>query len=319
MKIWITGIAGVLGSALANMFVQKGEEVYGNDIIRPEEAWRLRDLGIFNEVKYNWKSTTDLTAQDFIGVDYIIDCGLAVPDRDFGINNPFYTVYGNILPSLHLLELLRKIGINRPKLIYPSSFNSLYGYGKMTYSDIMLSNPNSIYGWTKGSIENLVLTYHRAYNIPAIVTRVGSAYGPRMRSTELIGKLIIYALLNKKFTLYSPKSKRLWTYSEDVIKFYETLIYKTDFYEYDGTILHCAGNKNNEIVSNIALANMIKTLVNPKLQIIESNYEPGELIDGQPIEFDIEYSAFNWQPEYELSDGLKKTIYWFKNNLWRYI
>ncbi|MEM0099281.1 MAG: hypothetical protein QXL84_06745, partial [Thermoplasmata archaeon] len=59
--------------------------------------------------------------------------------------------------------------------------------------------------------------------------------------------------------------------------------------------------------------------VNPKLQIIESNYEPGELIDGQPIEFDIEYSAFNWQPEYELSDGLKKTIYWFKNNLWRYI
>ena len=41
MKVFITGIAGVLGSNLANFLVSKGYKVVGNDIIRKEEAWRL--------------------------------------------------------------------------------------------------------------------------------------------------------------------------------------------------------------------------------------------------------------------------------------
>ncbi|MEM3265326.1 MAG: NAD(P)-dependent oxidoreductase [Thermoplasmata archaeon] len=317
MKIWITGIEGVLGSALANMFVNKGETVYGNDIVRPTEIWRLKNLGIENKVTYMWFSTTDIPVRFLKDMDFIIDCGLAVPDRDFGIDNAFYTVNGNILPSLHLLEQLRQMD-HKPILIYPSSFNSLYGYGNMVYTDKMPSNPNSIYGWSKASVENLILTYHRSYGLPTIVTRVGSAYGPRMRSTELVGKLIIYALQNKDFTLRSPQAKRLWTFSEDVLEFYETLIYRTDFEKYIGTILHCAGNEKNEIISNIDLANIIKKLTKSNFKIIEGFYEQGELIADKPIEFNIKYSDFNWKPAHTLVQGLNKTIDWFKNNMERF-
>ncbi len=310
MKIHITGIAGVLGSNLAKTLVSNGYKVSGNDVVRPEDAWRLKNMGVFDLIDYQWMSTEGLENVDY---DIIIDAGIAVPDRDFGNNNVWYTL-DNIRSAVSLLEKVRRSRTN-PVIIYPSSFNSLYGYGKKTYRSNMLPNPTSIYGWSKGAVEQLYLTYHRMYGTKVIITRVGSAYGPYMRTTELIGKVIVYALRRSKFKLYSPESKRLWTYSGDVSDFYLQLIPRAN--DWIGKVIHCAGNKGMEIYRNYDLVVKIYKMLGLDEGYVERmvDYEPGELIDGKPVDFNTKVEVDWWKPRTTIEEGLKKTIEWFEVNL----
>ena len=43
-KVTISGVAGVLGSTLANFFLERGIDVHGIDIQRINEAWRLKGV-----------------------------------------------------------------------------------------------------------------------------------------------------------------------------------------------------------------------------------------------------------------------------------
>lgn len=322
MRVLITGGAGVLGSNLVELLVKKGHDVSVMDIVRAEDAWRLNS--VIDSIKYLWRSLNDVSRKVIKDVDLIIDCAIGSADRPFGIESPHHTTYGNIFPPLHLLEAVRGLSGKRPLIIYPSSFNALYGHGEIEYHEGLLPNPSSLYGWTKASSEMLYLTYYRSYNIPVVVTRTGSAFGPRGRSDELIHKLIIYALNNANFYLRSPHAKRLWTYAKDVVHFYDRLINRLENEpdEIIGKILHVAGNKNDEIIENIKVAKKIKELTNSGMKIIEGEYEPGEIVNGNPISFNINSSItrklLKWGPEYTLEDGLKETITWFEHNLWRY-
>ncbi len=324
MKILITGGAGVLGSSLASMLYKNGYEVSVLDIIRPEEAWRLSNL--IRDIKYIWKAQEDMNIKELENFDIVIDCAIGSADRPFGITSPIKTVLSNTLPPLYLLEKVRNIYEKlRPIIIYPSSFNALYGYGNIPYSEKLLPNPVSIYGWTKGSVEQLYMVYYKSFGVPVIITRTSSAYGPMGRSDELPHKLIIYSLTGKaRFYLRSPRAKRLWTYMKDILDFYHKLINKIsdEPEEVVGRILHVAGNADNKIIENIELAKIIKRLTKSSMNIIEANYEPGEIVNGKPISFTINtiqtQKMINWKPKYTLEKGLKETIEWFKKNLWRY-
>jgi nucleoside-diphosphate-sugar epimerase len=322
MKVWITGIAGVLGSNLAEMLVEKGYKVKGNDIIRKEEAWRLSE--VIDKIEYRWKATEDLTKEELEDIDIVFDCGLPVADRPLGTNSPFYSALGNIKAPLQLLEIARRLE-EKPILIYPSSFNALYGYSQgTTFTEDLLVNPSTVYGWSKGAVENLYRAYFLSFDVPVIITRVGSAFGPKMRSDELIARLIIFGLKKRKFILKSPQAKRLWCYGKDVLGFYEKLLKKLEEepQKFIGLTLHVAGNKGDKIVTNVELANIIKEFI-PELTWVEGKYEAGEVVNGKPIDFKIDCSftrnLLGYQPKYSLEEGMKETKEWFEKNLWRYV
>lgn len=316
MKALISGVAGVLGSALAEKLLKKGFAIRGIDICRIDEAWRLTEIR--DSLEYSWKSSVDLGIDDVSGIDVIVDAGLGVADRPLGNSSPRFAVESNIQPSLRILEVIRRLPVGRrPTVIYPSSFNALYGYPHDTvYDQSMLPNPSSVYGWTKGAAELLYLTYHRAHGIPCVITRVGSGYGPRMRSDELPARLILGTLRNENLVVRSPGSKRLWTYIEDVTEFYGRLLERLG--EYNGQTLHCAGNDGDEIVTNSSLARLIMRIGKKRLRIVERDYEPGELVGGKPISFEVEKKTPLWSPSFSLRKGLMKTYDWFGLNLWRY-
>jgi len=317
MKIFITGIAGVLGSNLARMLISHGHSVRGCDIIRKNEAWRLGP--ILDKIDYLWKSTNDLDAE-VKGADIIIDCGLGFADRPFANDSPISAAIGNILPPLCLLERIRKMP-RRPVLIYPSSFNSLYGHVGATFVETMSQFPTSTYGWTKASVEQLYTVYRIMYDLPVVLTRVGSAYGEQMRSDELMAKLIIHSLLGKrKFYLRSPRAKRLWTHIDDVLSFYRCLLSELD--SQIGETLHCAGNLGDRILENAEIAKMIVETTGTHMEIIEGEYEPGETVFGTPIHFSIDSNrtrkVLGWKPCVSLEVGIERTVDWFKANLWRF-
>ena len=205
-----------------------------------------------------------------------------------------------------------------PIVIYPSSFNTLYGHpAGSTYNAGMLPSPSSVYGWTKAAVELLYMTYHRAHGVPCIVTRVGSGYGARMRSDELPARLILNVLHGRDIFLRSPEAKRLWTYGEDIVNFYEKLV--NDMKPHVGQTLHCAGNAGNQIVTNMHLARLVAGIgKRDDIGITPGPYEAGEVVDGKPISFEIDSESSMWQPGFTLEEGMAKTLGWFRENLSRY-
>ena len=316
MRILVVGVAGVVGSALTERFLSMGMDVDCMDICRIDEAWRLNRVK--GQMRYLWKASNDMIQDDIRRTDVIIDAGLGVADRPLGNFSPSHTVTSNILPPLRILETVSRLGRERPTVIYPSSFNTLYGHpADSTYTPQMLPNPTSVYGWTKGAVELLCLTYSRAHGVPCTVTRVGSGYGARMRSDELPARLMLNALNGKKTLLRSPEAKRLWTYGEDIIDFYERLVLQLG--EYNGQILHCAGNADDRIVTNMELARMVSDMSGNNMEIEPGPYEPGEMVDGKPISFNIGGDSPLWKPRFTLKAGMERTLKWFGRNLSRYV
>ena len=323
MKILITGGAGVLGSSLTCILLELGYIVDVLDTIRAEEAWHFSDCPY--TPKYYWRSEIDITSHFIEKYDLIIDAAIASADRPFAIESPMHTALGNILPSIRLLEASRKTS-KKPILIYPSSFNALYGNSSRTYSENTLPDPASVYGWTKASVELLYRVYSRAYGLKTVVIRTSSTYGPKGRSDEFPHKVILYALKHKKkFVVRSPRAKRLWTYIGDVLEFYKILLEKIHLIIDTNKVitLHLAGNRGDVIHENIELARIIVNLIGTEMELEEGTYEPGELINGIPVTFthNSNYTRrlLNWKPRYSVEEGLNKTIEWFSKNIYRYI
>lgn len=311
------------------MLVAEGDHISILDIVRRDECWRLQQYGILDKVDYLWKASQDLSSEDLKEIDIIFDCAIGFPDRPFGTDSPRAAIASNIAPAVGLLEALRH-SHNKPTVIYPSSFNSLYG-NSCVYEESTPVSPTTIYGWTKSAVEQLYQTYRTSFAVPSIVTRVGSSYGEMMRSDELVAKVITAGLQGKPFTMRSPYSKRLWTYLGDVLNAYRSIINKSRYLT-DGDflqtlsekefVLNIAGNKNDEILGNMDIANLLYDLIGNDLDIIRGDYyEPGELIRGKPVDFELKADwtrkVLDWSPKYSLVDGLKNTIVWFSRNLER--
>jgi dTDP-glucose 4,6-dehydratase len=318
LKALVAGGAGVLGSNLSWLLLKKGYQVTVMDIIRREEAWRLADLEVLGDVNYIWKNIADVTADDVKGYDLVIDCAIGYADRPMGISSPTSVTLGNLLPPLRLLEALRQADF-KGYAIYPSSFNALYGHRTgAVFSEFTPPLPNNVYGWTKAAAELLYHSYRRQYGLRTLVTRVGSAFGPRGRSDELPHRLIIYGLLGKRFTLRSPYAKRVWTYSEDALGFYDRLLERLDdVYESGVFTLHLVGNKGDEVTTNVELAKRVKKYV-PSLDWVEGEYEPGERDVDFTYDSTLTRTLLKWSPRFSLDDGIERTVAWFKENLWRY-
>ena len=318
MKALVAGGAGVLGSNLSWLLLKKGYQVTVMDVVRREEAWRLADIGVLGDVNYVWKNVADVTADDVKGYDLVIDCAIGYADRPMGISSPTSVMLGNLLPPLRLLEALRQVDF-KGYAIYPSSFNALYGHRPgAVFSEFTPPLPNNVYGWTKGAAELLYHSYRRQYGLRTLVTRVGSAFGPRGRSDELPHRLIIYGLLGRRFILRSPYAKRVWTYAEDAIGFYDRLLERLDdVYESGVFTLHLVGNKGDEVTTNVELAKRIKKYV-PSLDWVEGEYEPGEKDVDFTYDSTLTRKLLKWSPKFSLDEGIERTVAWFKENLWRY-
>jgi len=318
VKALVAGGAGVLGSNLSWLLLRKGYQVTVMDIVRREEAWRLADLEILGDVNYVWKNVADVTADDVKDYDLVIDCAIGYADRPMGISSPTSVMLGNLLPPLRLLEALRQADF-KGYAIYPSSFNALYGHRTgSVFSEFTPPLPNNVYGWTKGAAELLYHSYRRQYGLRTLVTRVGSAFGPRGRSDELPHRLIIYGLLGRRFTLRSPYAKRVWTYAEDAIGFYDRLLERLDdIYESGVFTLHLVGNKGDEVTTNVELAKRVKKYV-PSLDWVEGEYEPGERDVDFTYDSTLTRTLLKWSPQFSLDEGIERTVAWFKENLWRY-
>jgi UDP-glucuronate decarboxylase len=166
----------------------------------------------------------------------------------------------------------------------------------------------SCYDEGKRCAETLFFDYWRQHQLRIKVARIFNTYGPHMHPNDgrVVSNFIVQAIKGEPLTIYGDGSQtRSFCYVDDLIDGLIKLMNSSD----DITGPFNLGNPNE--FSMIELANFVIKFTNSKSKI---NFYPLPEDDPKQRQPDINLakSHLEWEPKIELSEGLKKTIEYFR-------
>ncbi|MEM2771894.1 MAG: NAD-dependent epimerase/dehydratase family protein, partial [Candidatus Nezhaarchaeales archaeon] len=223
MRCLVTGVAGFIGSRLAERLLELGYKVLGIDKFSDYYPRFYKELNVrsllknpdFNLIEADLLSV-DLEAI-LSNVDYVFH-EAAQPGVRASWGRSFEAYLSdNVLATQRLLEHLKGKPVR--KLIYASS-SSIYGDAEtLPTQETVSPKPISPYGVTKLAAENLCYLYHKNYQIPFVALRYFTTYGPRQRPDMAFHKFIVAALQGREVTIYGDGSQsRDFIYVDDVVE-----------------------------------------------------------------------------------------------------
>ncbi len=216
MKIFITGIAGFLGSHLANKLLGLGHEIYGNDNLLGGEIINLNNDKIkFFEVDCcDLKKMTEITKD----MDVIYHCaataheGLSVFSPDVITKNIFQASVATITAA---------IKNNVKRFVYCSSM-ARYGNQKSPFTEDMTPKPVDPYGVAKVAGEDILKILADLNGMEWNIAVPHNIIGPNQKYDDpfrnVLSIFINRNLQNKPSIIYGDgKQVRCFSYIDDVI------------------------------------------------------------------------------------------------------
>jgi UDP-glucose 4-epimerase len=222
MRTLVTGVAGFIGSQLAEALVERGATVVGLDCftdyyprdVKEANLARLRETDAFTFVEGELQGT-DLTGL-LDGVTHVFHLAAQAGVRkSWGRDFRIYTA-NNVDATQALLEAL--VGRRIERLVYASS-SSVYGDGvPIPVTEDALPQPVSPYGVTKLAAEQLCYLYTVNHGVPAVALRYFTVYGPRQRPDMAFHRFIRAARAGQPITVYGDgEQTRDFTFVSDAI------------------------------------------------------------------------------------------------------
>ena len=222
MKVLITGVAGFIGSTLAERLLREGADVVGIDSLtdyypRPVKERNLAALA--GHPRFRFLETTiqaaDLPAllRDRTHVFHL--AAQAGVRKSWGRDFAVYTT-NNIEATQVLLEASTSATLDR--FVYASS-SSVYGDAvSIPMREDARPQPVSPYGVSKLAAEQLCYLYHAGYGVPAVSLRYFTVYGPRQRPDMGFHRFLRAAIRHEPITVYGDgEQTRDFTYVDDIV------------------------------------------------------------------------------------------------------
>jgi len=222
MRYLITGIAGFVGSHIAERLSQRGDEVIGLDCYLDSYAREVK------EDRANWvRAMPGVTFEEgnlldcdlgrlLQGVDVVFhEAAQAGVRTSWGETFRIYTD-NNILATQRLLEACKGRPLHR--FIYASS-SSVYGDDAPRPTPETAPNrPVSPYGVTKLAGEHLALLYRRNFGVPSVALRYFTVFGPRPRPDMAFCIFTRAVLSGETIHMFGDGNQsRGFTYISDVV------------------------------------------------------------------------------------------------------
>jgi nucleoside-diphosphate-sugar epimerase len=222
MRALVTGVAGFIGSHLAERLVNSGASVLGVDSfttyydpeLKRANVAGLAGLDAFTLVEGDLR---DLDLGDTLaGVDVVYHLA-AQPGvrRSWGKEFEIY-LNENLLALQLLLEAVRSAQISR--LVFASS-SSIYGDAeRFPTPETASPRPVSPYGVTKLAGEHLCHLYFSRFGVPIVMLRYFTVYGPRQRPDMAFSRFIEAAARDQEIEVFGDgEQSRDFTYVEDAV------------------------------------------------------------------------------------------------------
>jgi len=318
-KVLITGISGFIGERLAQRCVNEGYEVAGIVRQHPQENLAIKNLR--GKVRLYEGDITDRTRLGNIirefNPNYIVHFA-ALTRVSYSFGHEEETFETNAGGTVKLVGAARKYGTNLEKFIYASSMEA-YGHQPQYHKEFKPFDENtnlgigSPYGVWKVCGDYFVRQQHFANDFPGIVLRQTNTYGRVHDDYFVIEYFLTQMLKNKDVVNFgNPEPVRNFMHIDDLIDLYITL-FKSENKEIMGKAF-TVGPENGITIGK--LAEMIAKKLNWKGKI---NWYTREIRDGEIYYLNSTNKKITeltgWKPKISLSDGLDKTILYWKEKL----
>jgi nucleoside-diphosphate-sugar epimerase len=304
MNCLVTGAAGFIGSHLCERLLADGHAVAGADCFTAyyPRAIKERNLSALHGRRHFTFHELDLSEgmnPDVVkGVEWVFHLaampGLMRSWLDFDLYNRH-----NLTATHRLLEAL-KGSPTLKKMIYASTSSV---YGKYASGDESLpTRPSSPYGITKLASEQLCRVYGEEFDLPIVVLRYFSVYGPRQRP-EMGYNLFIDAILRgKPITLTGDGLQvRGNTYIADCV---DATVRATN--AMPGEVFNLGGG---ELVTVIEVLRKLERITGKTANIERHPPRKGDQIATGADATKL-FRHVGWKPQTGIDDGLAKQVEW---------
>jgi nucleoside-diphosphate-sugar epimerase len=223
MRALVTGVAGFIGSTLAERLVGAGADVVGIDCFTDYYPRAQKERNLTALAAHRKFRLVDSTIQAADLPSLLADrthvfhlAAQAGVRKSWGKDFSVYTV-NNIDATQILLEAC----VGRPidRVVYASS-SSVYGDAvAMPMREDALPQPVSPYGVSKLAAEQLCHLYHVNHGVPTVSLRYFTVYGPRQRPDMAFYKFLHATLVGQPITVFGDgEQTRDFTFVEDAVQ-----------------------------------------------------------------------------------------------------
>ena len=221
MKIFITGIAGFLGTHLANHYIKKGYEVAGNDTLTGGYKDNISKNIKFYEVPCE---DNEKLKKLFKGVDVVIHTA-AYAHEGLSVFSP-YTITSNII-SGSVSVFSAAISAKVKRIIFCSSM-ARYGEIQVPFKENDLPEPVDPYGIAKLASEKILINLSEVHGIEYNIAIPHNIIGPNQRYDDpfrnVASIMINLMLQNRRPIIYGDgEQKRSFSDVRDCISCIDVL------------------------------------------------------------------------------------------------
>lgn len=307
----MTGAAGFIGSHLAEALVARGDRVIGIDNFDPyydPEIKRRNLAGLladerFTLIEGDINDPQALAAAFAEEIDGVIHLAARAGVRP-SIAHPLDYARTNVEGTVSVLEAARRHGVSR--FIFGSS-SSVYGAAnEVPFSeDQRIDRPISPYAATKVAGEALCHTWHHLYDLPVVMLRFFTVYGPRQRPDLAINKFVRLLDAGEPIPQFGDGSSfRDYTFVADIVRGI-IAAYDSDL---DCEIINLGGStpvRLDELIAAIGAA----VGVEPVVEILPD--QPGD-VPGTYASVEKAKRLLGWEPQVPLVEGLRAFVAWYR-------
>lgn len=305
-KILVTGGAGFIGSNLVDALILKGHKLVVVDDLSSGKESYLNPEAKFYKTDIREKEAIDKIFEtekpEFV---YHLAAQIEVSKS---MIDPWHDAEINLQGGLNILESARQNNVK--KIVFSSTGGAIYGDGeKIPTSEIAATYPLSFYGIHKLAFEKYINAYHKAYGLDYGILRFSNVYGPRQFKGGEAGVIAIFtsnAVSGRSSFQYGDGLQtRDFVFVEDVVSALVLTLEKNCRQEINISF----GRESSLIDVRTALSSAL----NYEIKIEEKESKPGEQ-RRSCLDNSLAKEVLGWEPKFDLSSGILKTIAWAKNN-----
>jgi len=305
----VTGAAGFLGSHLTDLLLSRGHKVIGIDNFVTGTVNNISHLGGKPNFKFIQQDVTEFIFLD-VPVDFVWHFASPASPVDY-LELPIQTLKVGSLGTHKALGLAK----NKNARFLLASTSEIYGdplvhpQKEEYWGNVNTIGPRGCYDEAKRFAEALTMAYHREHGVQTRIVRIFNTYGPRMRLHDgrVVPAFLGQALKNKPITVFGEgRQTRSFCFVSDLIEGIYRLMLST--YDLPMNI----GNPSELTV--LDFARQIIQATNSKSKI---TFKPLPQDDPKQRRPDITRARkyLKWDPQVSLSQGLEKTIDYFRRTL----
>jgi len=314
-KIFITGVAGMIGSHLLDALIVRNVQIVGIDNLSYGKMENIEHHLSASNFKFHHIDINDLKMLKLVSKDSDVIFHLAAVKKIDEFHSSMSTLFTNVHGTENIFRVAH---MWESKVIFAST-SDVYGMSPdvpFSENGNSLLGPSMIKRWSyavsKLYCEQLAYMYYKDFSIPMVILRYFGGFSPRSSFTWSGGHIPIFInqiLRNKPVTIHGDGSQtRSMAYVDDLVR---GTISAMDSERAVGEIINLGNDEELSVLNTADLIyDIAKTGKDQKYQFIPMKDVFGSYKDIMRRKPDLQKAKYflEYEPKISLREGIKKVI-----------